>query len=56
MRHVTVPPGTPVVLFSPGAHTDLKTGGPVLVFAGKGPDGALHAMGVLTTDGGPLPF
>ena len=56
VRHVTVPPGTPVVLFSQGAHADLKTGAPVLVFAGKGPDGVLHAMGVLTTDGGPLPF
>ena len=56
VRHVTVPTGTPVVLFSQGDHAALKAGAPVLVFAGKGPDGELHATGVLTTDGGPLPF
>ena len=57
VRHVVVPPGTPIVMFSPGDHAALKPGAQVLVFAAKGADGALHAMGVLTSgDGGPLPF
>jgi hypothetical protein len=57
VRHVVVPPGSPVVLFSPGDRAALKAGAQVLVFAGKGPDGALHAMGVLASgDGGPMPF
>ena len=57
VRHVVVPPGTPIVMFSPGDHAALKAGAQVLVFAAKGQDGVLHAMGVLTSaDGGPLPF
>jgi len=57
VRHVVVPPGTPIVMFTQGDHAALKPGAQVLVFAGKGADGALHAMGVLTSgDGGPLPF
>ncbi len=57
VRHVVVPPGTPIVMFSQGDHAALKPGAQVLVFAAKGADGALHAMGVLTSgDGGPLPF
>jgi hypothetical protein len=57
VRHVVVPPGTPVVLFSPGGHDAVKPGGQVLVFAFKGPDGMLHAMGVLTTENGAaMPF
>ena len=57
VRHVVVPTGTPIVMFTQGDHAALKAGAQVLVFAAKGADGALHAMGVLTSgDGGPLPF
>ena len=57
VRHVTVPPGTPVVLFTQGDHAALHAGANVLVFAAKGADGALHAMGVLTSENGAaLPF
>ena len=57
VRHVVVPPGTPVVLFTSGDHSVVKPGIQVLVFAFKGQDGALHAMGVLTSENGAaLPF
>jgi hypothetical protein len=55
VRHVVVPPGTPVVLFTQGDHSAIKPGAQVLVFAAKGPDGMLHAMGVLTGENGAAP-
>ncbi len=56
VRHVVVPKGTPIVLFSPGDHAALKPGAQAMAFAAKGPDGELHATGVLTSESGPLPF
>jgi hypothetical protein len=55
VRRVVVPPGTPIVLFSPGDHSALKPGAQVVLFAVKGPDGALHAGGVLTGENGAAP-
>ena len=57
VRHVVVPPGTPVVLFSEGDPSSLKPGAQVMAFGAPGADGAVHAAGVLTGEnGGPLPF
>jgi hypothetical protein len=55
VRHVVVPPGTPIVTFSPGDRTMLKPGWNVLIFAFKGPDGKLHAQGVTTGENGVAP-
>ena len=55
VRHVVVPPGTPIVQFGQGDRSTLKAGWNVSVFAVKGDDGALHAQGVLTGDGGAKP-
>jgi hypothetical protein len=54
-RHVVVPPGTPVVLFTQGDHSVIKPGAQVLIFAGKGPDGNLHAAQILTGENGAAP-
>ena len=55
VRHVVVPPGTPIVLFTQGEHSVIKPGAQVLVFAAKGADGVLHAGGVLTGENGAAP-
>ncbi len=55
VRHVVAPPGTPVVQFTPGEQAMIKPGVNVLVFAAKGEDGALHANGVITGEGGAAP-
>jgi hypothetical protein len=55
VRHVVVPPGTPVVLFTDGDRSVIKPGAQVLVFAAPGADGALHGGGVLTGEGGAAP-
>jgi hypothetical protein len=55
VRHVVVPPGTPIVTFSPGAQSMLKPGWNVLIFATTGPDGKLHANGVTTGENGVAP-
>ena len=55
VRHVVVPPGTPVVQFTPGDRSLIKPGVHVLMFAAKGQDGALHAMGVITGENGAAP-
>lgn len=55
VRHVVVPPGTPIVQFAQGDHALLKAGWQVIVFAAKGDDGQLHARGVLTGDNGAKP-
>jgi hypothetical protein len=54
-RHVVVPPGTPIVMFAPGDRSVIKPGAQVLTFAFKGPDGALHAMNLLTGENGAAP-
>lgn len=55
VRHVVVPPGTPVVQFTPGDRSVIKPGAQVVIFAFKGPDGVLHAMGVITGENGAAP-
>ncbi len=55
VRHVVVPPGTPVVLFTDGDRAVVKPGAQVLVFAAAGSDGALHAGGVLAGEDGAAP-
>lgn len=55
VRHVVVPPGTPVVQFAPGDRSLIKPGAQVVIFAFKGPDGVLHAMGVITGENGAKP-
>jgi hypothetical protein len=54
-RHVVVPPGTPVVLFTQGDHSVIKPGAQVLAFAAKGADGNLHATTILTGENGAAP-
>ena len=55
VRHVVVPPGTPVVLFTSGDRAVIRPGAQVMLFAGPGADGVLHAMGVLTGENGAAP-
>jgi|WetSurMetagenome_2_1015567.scaffolds.fasta_scaffold91283_2 hypothetical protein len=55
VRHVVVPPGTPIVQFTPGDRSVIKPGVNVLIFAIKGQDGALHANGVITGENGAAP-
>jgi hypothetical protein len=54
-RHVTVPADIPIVTFTTGDRSVLKPGAQVLIFAAKGPDGALHAQGVTTGENGAAP-
>jgi len=55
VRHVVVPPGTPIVTFAAGDRSILKPGAQVLIFATTGPDGKLHAGGVTTGENGAAP-
>ena len=55
VRHVVVPPGTPIVLFAPGDRSVIKPGAQILTFAAKGADGALHAAQILTGENGAAP-
>ena len=55
VRHVVVPPGTPIVTFAAGDRSILKPGAQVLIFATTGPDGKLHAGGVTTSENGAAP-
>jgi hypothetical protein len=55
VRHVVVPPGTPIVEFTQGDRSVIKPGAQILTFALKGPDGALHATQLLTGEGGAAP-
>ena len=55
VRHVVVPPGTPVVLFTDGDRAVVRPGAQVLVFAAPGADGVLHGGGVLTGENGAAP-
>ena len=55
VRHVVVPPGTPIVTFVPGDQSMIKAGTPVLVFVAKTPDGGLGAGGVLIGENGKPP-
>jgi hypothetical protein len=54
-RHVTVPPGTPIVTFSAGDQSMIKPGAQVFIIAAKGPDGMLHARSVTTGENGSAP-
>ncbi len=57
VRHVVVPPGTPIVEMTQGDRAIIKPGATVLVFVQKGADGGLTSGGVLTGEGGkPPPF
>ena len=55
VRHVVIPPGTPIVTFTPGDRAVLKPGAQVLIFAFKGADGMLHAGSVTTGENGAKP-
>ena len=50
-QHIVVPPGTPVITFSPAPHKMLKHGTSVFVVARRNPDGSLTALRILLGKG-----
>lgn len=54
-KKVEVPDDVPVVTFEPGDVSLLKQGASIIVFANKGPDGALTANGVTVGKNGTTP-
>ena len=56
VRHVVVPPGTPVIAMTPGDRSLLKPGVALTVVANKGDGGALTALAInLGENGAPPP-
>ena len=55
VRHVVVPPGTPIVMFTPGDRAMITPGVSVLVFAAKAADGSLSGRGVTIGENGKPP-
>ncbi len=55
VRHVVVPPGTPVVMFTQGDKAMVKPGISVSLYAAKAADGSLSAQRLTTGENGSAP-